>query len=83
MTTNRFFFLIRFIKEKLQPAVCNEEQLIFACHLIGPTLARFNMERPQCVVDLTMIMYEMLEQVNRSQTHLKHMDPICDLLYPF
>lgn len=74
------FICFRFIKEKLQPAVSNEEQLIFVCHLIGPSLSRLNTERPQCVVDLTMIIYEMLEQVNRSQTHLKHMDPICDLL---
>lgn len=63
--------------------VNSEEQLIYACHLIGPTLARFNAERPRCIVDLAVSLYEMLEQVDRTQTHLKYMDPVCDLLYPF
>lgn len=75
--------LCRFIKEKLQPVVTSEEQLIFACHLIGPTLARFNVERPRCIVELSVSLYEMLEQVDRAQTQLKYMDPVCDLLYPF
>lgn len=76
-------FCSRFVKEKLQPIVNTEEQLIFACHLIGPTLNRFNVERPKCISDLAVIMYEMLEKVNHTQSHLKQMDPICDLLYPF
>ncbi|XP_020291253.1 mediator of RNA polymerase II transcription subunit 23 [Pseudomyrmex gracilis] len=71
----------QFIKEKLQPVVSSEEQLIYACHLIGPTLARFNAERPNCVVELTVSLYEMLERVDHTQTHLNYMDPICDLLY--
>ncbi|KAH0534921.1 mediator of RNA polymerase II transcription subunit 23 [Cotesia glomerata] len=69
------------IKEKLQPVVTSEEQLIFACHLIGPTLARFNVERPRCIVELSVSLYEMLEQVDRTQAILKYMDPVCDLLY--
>ncbi|KAJ8687549.1 hypothetical protein QAD02_023343 [Eretmocerus hayati] len=73
--------MAQFFKEKLQPIVRNEEQLIFACHLIGPTLTRLNSERPKCVSDLTILLYEMLERVNCSQTHLKQMDPICDLFY--
>ncbi|XP_034947212.1 mediator of RNA polymerase II transcription subunit 23 [Chelonus insularis] len=71
----------QFIKGKLQPVVNSEEQLIFACHLIGPTLARFNVERPRCVVELSVSLYEMLEQVDRTQSTLKYMDPVCDLLY--
>ncbi|XP_063986050.1 mediator of RNA polymerase II transcription subunit 23 [Diachasmimorpha longicaudata] len=71
----------QFVKEKLQPAVTSEEQLIFACHLIGPTLARFNVERPKGVVELTVSLYEMLEQIDRTQATLKYMDPVCDLLY--
>ncbi|KAH0954985.1 hypothetical protein HN011_002731 [Eciton burchellii] len=71
----------QFIKEKLQPFVTSEEQLIYACHLIGPTLARFNAERPHCVVELAVCLYEMLERVDHAQTTLKYMDPICDLLY--
>lgn len=74
--------LFRFIKEKLQPVVSSEEQLIYACHLIGPTLARFNAERPHCVVELAVCLYEMLERVDHTQTTLNYMDPICDLLYP-
>jgi len=62
--------------------VTSEEQLIYACHLIGPTLARFNAERPHCVVELAVCLYEMLERVDHAQTTLKYMDPICDLLYP-
>ncbi|XP_008216794.1 mediator of RNA polymerase II transcription subunit 23 [Nasonia vitripennis] len=73
--------MTRFVKERIQPVVNNEEQLIFVCHLIGPTLTRMNIERPRCVNDLTEILYEMLEQVNRLQTHLKQMDPVCDLFY--
>ncbi|XP_014210874.1 mediator of RNA polymerase II transcription subunit 23 isoform X1 [Copidosoma floridanum] len=73
--------MVQFIKEKLQPVVNTEEQLIFACHLIGPTLNRFNVERPKCISDLTLILYEMLERVSHTQTHLKQMDPVCDLLY--
>ncbi|XP_058805221.1 mediator of RNA polymerase II transcription subunit 23-like isoform X2 [Phymastichus coffea] len=73
--------MAQFIKEKIQPVVNNEEQLIFACHLIGPTLNRFNLEGRRCLNDLTLVLYEMLEQVNRSQSHLKHMNPICDLFY--
>lgn len=60
----------------------SEEQLIYACHLIGPTLARFNAERPHCVVELAVSLYEMLERVDHTQAHLNYMDPICDLLYP-
>lgn len=60
----------------------SEEQLIYACHLIGPTLVRFNAERPHCVVELTVSLYEMLERVDHTQAHLNYMDTICDLLYP-
>ena len=67
----------------MQPVINTEEQLIFVCHLIGPTLNRFNVERPRCISELTVILYEMLEQVNHVQTHLKQMDPVCDLMYPF
>ena len=56
--------------------------MLYACHLIGPTLARFNVERPPCVNKLTVNLYEMLEQVDKAQNHLKYMDPVCDLLYP-
>ncbi|KAL7298235.1 mediator of RNA polymerase II transcription subunit 23 [Trichogramma pretiosum] len=77
----QIYTMTQFMKEKLQPLVNNEEQLIFACHLIGPTLTRLNCERPKSLTDLTLILYGMLEQVNRSQSHLVQMDPVCDLFY--
>nr|CAD7567473.1 unnamed protein product [Timema californicum] len=42
---------------------------------------RFNTDRPRCVMELTVELYELLEQVDRNSVHMKYMDPICDLLY--
>lgn len=63
--------------------VKTEEQFLFLCHLVGPFLQRFNTDRPRCVTDLTVELYELLEQVDKNVTHMQYMDPICDLLYPF
>ncbi|KAL1116974.1 hypothetical protein AAG570_004302 [Ranatra chinensis] len=71
----------QFVKEKLSPAVKTEEQLLFLCHLVGPFLQRFNTDRPKCVFDLTVELYNVLEQVDKAVADLKYMDPICDLLY--
>lgn len=71
------------MKEKVKPIIKTEEQFLFLCHLIGPFLQRLNMERPRCVLSLTMELYESLEQVDKAVPHLSYMDPICDLLYPF
>ncbi|XP_066992222.1 mediator of RNA polymerase II transcription subunit 23 isoform X2 [Anabrus simplex] len=71
----------QFVKEKVHPVVKTEEQFLFLCHLVGPFLQRFNTDRPRCVMDLTVELYELLEQVDKNVTHMKYMDPICDLLY--
>jgi hypothetical protein len=76
-------FIIRFVREKVHPVVRTEEQFLFLCHLVGPFLQRFNTDRPRCVTDLTVELYELLEQVDKNVTHMHYMDPICDLLYPF
>ncbi|XP_014226928.1 mediator of RNA polymerase II transcription subunit 23-like [Trichogramma pretiosum] len=73
--------IVHFVKEKLQPVVKTEEQYIYACHLIGPTLNRLVIEKNRYISDLTVMLYQMLEQVSRNQTHLKQMDTICDLMY--
>ncbi|KAG8223893.1 hypothetical protein J437_LFUL004729 [Ladona fulva] len=73
----------QFVKECLRPLVRTEEQLLFLCHLVGPFLQRFNTDHPRCVMDLTLQLYESLEQVDKSVPVLRYMDPICDLLYPF
>lgn len=51
--------------------------------MVGPFLNRLSTERPRAVSDITLILYELLEQVDKAQSSapLKYMDPICDLLY--
>lgn len=71
----------QFVKEKVRPVVKTEEQFLFLCHLVGPFLQRFNTDRPRCVMELTVELYELLEQVDKHVTHMNYMDPICDLLY--
>lgn len=60
-----------------------EHQLIYVCHLFGPFMLRLDQERPRLGYDLTNLLYELLEQVdkNHGQTPLNYMDSICDLLY--
>uniref|UniRef100_A0A8D8DB44 Mediator of RNA polymerase II transcription subunit 23 n=4 Tax=Culex pipiens TaxID=7175 RepID=A0A8D8DB44_CULPI len=72
-----------FIKEKFKPIIKTEYQLIYLCHVVGPFLNRLSTERPRAVSDITLILYELLEQVDKAQSSapLKYMDPICDLLY--
>ena len=72
-----------YVKEKLKPLIKTEYQLIYLCHVMGPFLHRLNVERPRAVSEITAILYELLEQVdkNHGSAPLKFMDPICDLLY--
>lgn len=73
----------RFVKERLTPVIRSEEQYLFLCHLIGPFLSRFNVDRPSpCILDLTVELFTALSQVNSANEELKYIDPICDLLYP-
>lgn len=76
-------FIFSFIKEKLKPHVSKEHQLIYVCHLFGPFLLRLDQERPRLGYDLTNLLYELMEQVdkNHGSAPLKYMDSICDLLY--
>uniref|UniRef100_A0A182XM38 Mediator of RNA polymerase II transcription subunit 23 n=1 Tax=Anopheles quadriannulatus TaxID=34691 RepID=A0A182XM38_ANOQN len=71
------------IKEKLKPLVHTEYQLIYLCHVVGPFLHRLSIERARAVADITLMLYELLEQVDKAQPAqpLRYMDPICDLLY--
>ncbi|XP_055535725.1 mediator of RNA polymerase II transcription subunit 23 [Wyeomyia smithii] len=72
-----------YIKEKFKPIIKTEYQLIYLCHVVGPFLNRLSTERPRAVSDITLVLYELLEQVDKAQSSvpLKYMDPICDLLY--
>uniref|UniRef100_A0AAG5D7W1 Mediator of RNA polymerase II transcription subunit 23 n=1 Tax=Anopheles atroparvus TaxID=41427 RepID=A0AAG5D7W1_ANOAO len=71
------------LKEKLKPLVHTEYQLIYLCHVVGPFLNRLSIERTRAVSDITVMLYELLEQVDKGQPTqpLRYMDPICDLLY--
>uniref|UniRef100_A0A1B0C838 Mediator of RNA polymerase II transcription subunit 23 n=2 Tax=Lutzomyia longipalpis TaxID=7200 RepID=A0A1B0C838_LUTLO len=72
-----------YIKDKLKPIITTEQQLIYLCHLVGPFLQRLDYERPRQVAEITAILYELVEKVDKSQgsSPLHHMDSICDLLY--
>ncbi|XP_065332205.1 mediator of RNA polymerase II transcription subunit 23 isoform X2 [Cloeon dipterum] len=72
-------FFPRFIKEHIQPHVQTEEQLVFACHLIGPFLQRCKPE--QQLFEVTVSLNEMLEQVDKPGGQLNYLDPVCDLFY--
>ena len=40
------------MKEKLKPVVKTEEQFLFVCHLVGPFLQRFHLERTRCMLEV-------------------------------
>lgn len=46
-------------------------------------MLRLDQERPRLGYDLTNLLYDLLEQVdkNHGPTPLKYMDSMCDLLY--
>ncbi|XP_046366598.1 mediator of RNA polymerase II transcription subunit 23-like isoform X3 [Haliotis rufescens] len=73
--------LPQFLKERLKPVIKTEEQYLYLCHLIGPFLQRFHVERTRCLLELTVELYEILMTVDKSCEHLNFMDPICDFLY--
>lgn len=74
--------MFRYISKTLKPIIKTEQQLIYLCHLVGPFLQRLETEIPRAVMDITVIFYEVLEQVDRSNPNapLKYIDPVCDLL---
>ncbi|XP_012943009.1 mediator of RNA polymerase II transcription subunit 23 [Aplysia californica] len=73
--------LPQFVKEQLKPIIKHENQFIYLCHLVGPFLQRFHMERTRCLLELTVELYEILLNVDKASEHLHHMDAICDYLY--
>ncbi|XP_041358001.1 mediator of RNA polymerase II transcription subunit 23-like [Gigantopelta aegis] len=70
-----------FIKEKLRPIIKTEDQFLYLCHLVGPFLQRFHLERTRCLLDITMELYEILMTVDKSCEHMRYIDPISDFLY--
>ncbi|XP_029639982.1 mediator of RNA polymerase II transcription subunit 23 [Octopus sinensis] len=70
-----------FVRDKLKPIIRTEEQFIFLCHLIGPFLQRFHAERTRCLIELTVELYEILENVDKVSEHMHLMDAISDFLY--
>ena len=76
-------FSNRYIRETLKPRVVTEHQLVFLCHVFGPFLQRIEQEKPNAVAGIAILLYEMLEKVDKQhgQAPLEYMDPICDFLY--
>ncbi|KAK7495937.1 hypothetical protein BaRGS_00012927 [Batillaria attramentaria] len=70
-----------FVREKLRPLIRTEEQYLFLCHLLGPFLQRFHMERTRCLMELTVELYEILVKVDKHCEHMQYIDPISDFLY--
>ena len=70
------------VRDKFLPIMKTEEQLLFVFHLAGPFLQRLHSERyMRPLFDLTVMFYKMLQKVDKECKHLKHIDPICDILY--
>ncbi|KAI1287629.1 Mediator of RNA polymerase II transcription subunit 23 [Halotydeus destructor] len=70
-----------FLKDRVKPIIKTEDQFLFVCHLVGPFLQRFYVERTRIVMDVTIELYEMLGIVDRQVEKLRFIDAICDLLY--
>lgn len=72
------------MKEKLKPVIRTEYQLLYLCHLVGPCLQRFDGEKSRAVVEITYMLYELIETIDKNLGPTKqweYIDPICDLLY--
>lgn len=69
------------MRERMKPVVKTEEQFLFLCHLVAPFFQRMGNERSRNVMDITMELYEMLENVDKNCEQLSYMDQITDLLY--
>lgn len=52
------------------------------CHLIGPTLVRANLENSTVANFSCVLIYQMLEQVDKNTIgELHYTDPLVDLLW--
>ena len=79
---NQIQQLPELVRDKFLPIVRTEEQLLFIYHLAGPFLQRLHSERyTRPLIDLTVQFYRILGKVDKEVTHLKYMDPVCDILY--
>ncbi|KAH8305992.1 hypothetical protein KR018_009354 [Drosophila ironensis] len=75
--------MTRYLKEKLKPCVRTEQQLLYLCHVFGPFLQRIDLEKPNAVAGIAVLLYEILEIVDKQHgpKPLQYMDQICDFLY--
>lgn len=57
--------------------------MVFLCHVFGPFLQRIEQEKPNAVAGIAILLYEMLEVVDKQHgpAPLEYLDPICDFLY--
>ena len=79
---NQIQQLPELVRDKFLPIVKTEEQLLFIYHLAGPFLQRLHTERyTRPLIDMTVHFYRILGKVDKEVTHLKYMDPVCDILY--
>nr|XP_037271337.1 mediator of RNA polymerase II transcription subunit 23-like [Rhipicephalus microplus] len=69
------------MRDRFKPVVKTEEQFLFLCHLVAPFFQRMGNERSRIVMDITMELYEMLENVDKNCEQLNYIDQITDLLY--
>lgn len=78
-----FVSIFRYINRVIKPTIKTEEQMIFLCHIICPFLNRLEAEVSRGAMDVTILLYEILEQVDSTNKgkDLRYIDPICDLLY--
>lgn len=70
-----------FIRERVEPIIKTEEQFIFICHIVAPFLDRLVTERTSIACDLNILLYQLLEIVDKNVKDFRYMEPICDLLY--
>lgn len=71
----------QFLRESISPLITNEAQFLYVCHLLGPFLPRFLVERTRCLQEIVLELYHLLEKINREVQHLHCTDTICDFLY--
>ncbi|XP_067034898.1 mediator of RNA polymerase II transcription subunit 23-like [Acropora muricata] len=71
----------QFLRESISPLITNEAQFLYVCHLLGPFLQRFLVERTRCLQEIVLELYHLLEKINREVQHLHCTDTICDFLY--
>ncbi|EDV23067.1 uncharacterized protein TRIADDRAFT_28077, partial [Trichoplax adhaerens] len=73
--------MLRFLKDKVKPIIQTEEQFILVCHLVGPFLPRFHLERTRSLLKVVVDLYEMLLIVDQTSPTMNYVDTICDFFY--